>query len=140
MNENALIDAWNSREIENILALYTENATRHQFAFPEARLEGKAAIREAVGAILHACPDAGLTGRSRHVGDDGRIVQEWMFTGTLENDFGPLRANGARITLPGIAVLRVDSEGLIVSENVYWDTATLMAAAEFLPGVGAAAG
>jgi steroid delta-isomerase-like uncharacterized protein len=135
MNAFALVEAWNSRSVSAVVALYAEDAVRHQIAVPEVRLEGRAAIAEGVGAILHACPDAALVPRARYDTTDGRAVLEWTFTGTLENDFGPLRANGGALALPGCSVVNVNARGLIQHETVYWDTATLMAAAGLLPAM-----
>jgi hypothetical protein len=83
MNAFALVEAWNSRSVSAVVALYAEDAVRHQIAVPEVRLEGRAAIAEGVGAILHACPDAALVPRARYDTTDGRAVLEWTFTGTF---------------------------------------------------------
>jgi steroid delta-isomerase-like uncharacterized protein len=133
MSDNPIIDAWNSGDAANLAPLYADDAERHHYALPETRLDGKDAIVAGIGAILHAIPDAVLTVRSREGVADGRILLEWTFAGTLENDYGPLPGNGSRITLNGVSVIAFTPGGLIQREDVYWDSATLMAAAGVLP-------
>ncbi|MFN8110487.1 MAG: ester cyclase [Thermoleophilia bacterium] len=126
------IDAWNTRDPAVIAALYAPDGVRHQFALPEARLEGRDAVQQGVGTVTHAAPDCVLSTRSQADLGDGRLLWEWTFTGTLQNDFPGLPANGGPLHLQGISVLTFDAEGLITLENVYWDTATLMAQAGML--------
>lgn len=133
MSDNPIIDAWNTGDVANIAPFYADGAVRHHYAFPETSLDGKDAIVAGIGAILHAIPDPHLTVRSREGVDDGRILFEWTFEGTVENDYGPLPGNGSRITLHGVSVIAFTAEGLIQREDVYWDAATLMAATGVLP-------
>jgi steroid delta-isomerase-like uncharacterized protein len=85
-----------------------------------------------VGAIIQAVPDATLDVRSEIAGQDGRVIVEWIFSGTHENDFPGMPASGAILTLPGVSIYTLTSDGQIAEERVYWDTATLMAAAGVL--------
>lgn len=132
MGLQEFVDAWNARDPEAIAAQFTPDGIRHQYALPEARLVGRDAISQGVGAIIHAVPDAGLDVRSQVTGQDGRVTVEWTFFGTHENDFPGMPASGAALTLPGISVYTFAADGQIELESVYWDTATLMAAAGVL--------
>jgi steroid delta-isomerase-like uncharacterized protein len=135
MNASALLDAWNSRSAEAVAALYAGDGVRQPFAFPEAPAVGRAAIAEAVGMAFHAVPDAGLIHRGYYTTTEGLIVVEWTFSGTLENDYGPLPGTGGSLTLPGSSVMSTRSDGLIQHESVYWDTATLMVVAGMIPAM-----
>jgi steroid delta-isomerase-like uncharacterized protein len=126
-----LDQAWNARTPESVSALFTPDGVRHQFSLPEGRFAGREAINGVVGAIMHAVPDCELTIRGAHEAGDTATV-EWTFSGTLTNDFPGLPANGQRVTLHAVSVCTMDGE-LIREERVYWDTATLMAAAGVLP-------
>jgi steroid delta-isomerase-like uncharacterized protein len=126
------VEAWNAQDPTAIAAQFTPDGVRHQFPLPEARLAGRDAIAQGVGAITHAVPDATLEVRSQSVGDDGRVTVEWTFSGTHENDFPGMPASGARFVLPGVSIFSLDADGLIVEERAYWDMATLMAAAVVL--------
>jgi len=132
MGLQEFVEAWNARDPEAIAAQFTPDGVRHQFALPEARLAGRDAIAQGVGAMIHAVPDAGLEVRSQSVGQDGRVTVEWTFTGTHQNDFPGMPASGADMSLPGISLFTLTEDELITEERVYWDMATLMAAAGVL--------
>ena len=132
MSLETFVEAWNTRDSDAIAAQFTPDGVRHQFALPEARLAGRDAIAQAIGASLHAVPDATLDVRDQIVGQDGRVTFEWTWSGTHENDFPGLPASGAQLSLPGVSICTFDGDGQIEEERVYWDTATLMAAAGVL--------
>jgi steroid delta-isomerase-like uncharacterized protein len=130
MSIPALADAWNARDAAAVAALFTEDGVRHQFAVPEGRFEGRDAVTEAAGTIMHAVPDCRLEIVSATEAADVAVV-EWLFSGTLQNDIPGLPANGGAVRLPGVSVCRMQGDR-IREERVYWDTATLMAAAGLL--------
>jgi steroid delta-isomerase-like uncharacterized protein len=132
MGLQEFIEAWNAQDARGVAQQFTPDGVRHQFALPEARLAGRDAIEQGVGAIIHAVPDCTLDVRSRSVGDDGRVTVEWTFRGTHRNDFPGMPASGAAFDLPGISVYTLADDERIASEHVYWDMATLMAAAGVL--------
>jgi steroid delta-isomerase-like uncharacterized protein len=132
MSLETFVEAWNARDPGAIAAHFTPEGVRHQFALPEARLVGRDAIAQTVSASFHAVPDATLVVRDQMVGQDGRLTFEWTWGGTHENDFPGLPASGAQLSLPGVSICRFDGDGQIEEERVYWDTATLMAAAGVL--------
>jgi SnoaL-like polyketide cyclase len=68
--------------------------------------------------------------RSRTAEGD-REVLEWIFRGTSATPFGTLPATGEAGELRGVSVCVV-AGGHLREERVYWDTATLMAAAGLL--------
>lgn len=82
--------------------------------------------------MLHAVPDTSIEVRSQSIGQDGQVTVEWTFAGSLQNDFPGMPANGASFSLPGISVFTLAEDGQIIEERVYWDAATLLAAAEVL--------
>jgi steroid delta-isomerase-like uncharacterized protein len=132
MGLDNFVDAWNTQDAQAVAACFTPDGVRHQFALPEARLAGREAIAQGVGAIIQAVPDARLDVRSQSKGDDGRITVEWTFRGTHDGDFPGMPASGNAFDLPGVSIYTLDGDGAIVEELVYWDMATLMAAAGVL--------
>ena len=124
-----LAAAWNSRDPAVVTANYAEDGVRHQFAHEEARLEGREAILAMITAIMHAVPDCSLEVRSI-VGAEDTQALEWIFRGTVQNDFGTIPGNGQAVELNGSSVLSMTGDGLIQEEHVYWDTA------HFLVGAG----
>ena len=125
-----LIDAWNTKDPDQVAALYAPDGVRHQIALPEALLEGRDAIRDMVAALMHSTPNFVLTERA-HVEQGDRQVVEWNWSGTIENDLGDLPGRGQSVNLDGISSVLV-RDGMIVQERVYWDTATLLAGAGLL--------
>lgn len=132
MGLQEFVEAWNAHNTEAVARQFTPNGVRHQFALPEARLVGREAIAQGIGAIVHAAPASTLEVRAQSVGEDGRVTVEWTFSGTLENDFPGMPANGQAFSLPGVSVYTLADDGQIEEERVYWDTATLLAAAGVL--------
>ncbi len=126
-----LEQAWSTRTPEAVADLFTPDGVRHQLALPEGRFAGREAIIGVVGAIMHAAPDCELAVSQAHESGDTTTV-EWVFSGTLTNDFPGLPASGQRFALAGVSVCTMDGAS-IREERVYWDTATLMAAAGVLP-------
>lgn len=128
-----LTDAWNTRRPEAVARCYAPGGARVQMAFPPARIEGREALAEHVGAIKAAFPDFVLDVRSEMTANDGAAILEWTFRGTQQGDYGPLPGNGQEVSLEGVSVV-VMEDGLIREERVYWDGVALMAAAGMIPG------
>jgi steroid delta-isomerase-like uncharacterized protein len=125
-----LTAAWNARDPKAVAAVYTEDGVRDEVAFTHRRLEGRSAIAAGVGEIMTAWPDCTLEARTRIANGDTEVL-EWIFRGTSKAAFGPLPATGQAGELRGVSVCTV-ADGRIREERVYWDTATLMAAAGLL--------
>ena len=65
--------------------------------------------------------------RERMVAASGdTAVFEGVYAGTNDGAFGPLPATGRSVTLPGVNVLRFDSEGKIIGGSAYYDLLTVM--------------
>jgi steroid delta-isomerase-like uncharacterized protein len=126
----AFLDAWNSGDPDAIVARYAPGGTRTQFAHEETTYSGDS-LREHIGAILHAVPNAALDSRAM-IEQGDTVVMEWTFSGEMVNDFGPIPGTGQRLVLKGSSTVQFDENGLITNENVYWDNATMMAAAGML--------
>jgi uncharacterized protein (TIGR02246 family) len=91
-----IIDAWNTKDPDQVVALYAPNGVRHQFALPEARLEGRDAIRPMVAALMHSTPNFVLTERQQMEHGDRRVV-EWNWSGTIEGRAQAVDLNGISI-------------------------------------------
>jgi steroid delta-isomerase-like uncharacterized protein len=132
MDFETFVAAWNAGDRDAVAGHFTPDGVRHQFALPEARLAGRDAIAQGVGAILDAVSGPRLEVRSVSEGTDGRVTVEWTFSGTHTGDFPGTPASGATLAVAGISVYELAPDGRIARENVYWDAATLMAAAGVL--------
>jgi steroid delta-isomerase-like uncharacterized protein len=129
----AFIAAWNARDPEAVAACYSLDGARVQIAHPPARIEGRPALAAHVREIMTAWPDCTLETRPERAAGGGQVTLEWIFRGTQQADYGPLPGRGQPLELHGASIVEM-AGGLIRQERVYWDTATLMAAAGVLPG------
>ena len=126
-----LTDGWNSQDPAQVVAAFAADGARHQFAAEEVRLEGHDAILEMITAIMHSVPDCSLETRAQFAAD-GHEAFDWVFRGTVQNDFGPIPAKGQAVELPGCSLLRGAGDGLIAEERVYWDGVYFLAGAGLL--------
>lgn len=122
-----LRSAWDSRDPEAFAALFLPDGVRHEWALPGAVLVGRSEIAGHVRTYMQAVPDCSLEIRSARQ-TAGWAVLEWTFRGTQVGDLPGLPASGETVELPGVSVCDV-RDGLLAEERVYWDAATLMAAA-----------
>jgi steroid delta-isomerase-like uncharacterized protein len=127
----ALEAAWNARSGLAVAAAFSPDGVRIEYALPGARLEGREAIAAHTQAYIDAVPDCQLQIRGLRETNDGTVVIEWTFRGTHQGDLPGLPAQGEEVTLDGVSVCTMDG-GLIREERVYWDAATLLAAAGVL--------
>lgn len=126
-----LTAGWNSQDPAQVVAEFATDGVRHQFAMEEVRLEGRDAILEMITGIMHAVPDCSLE-ICRHFEGGGSEAFDWVFRGTVKNDFGPIPGNGQTIELPGCSLLSAADNGLIAEERVYWDGVYFLAGAGML--------
>jgi predicted ester cyclase len=125
-----VIEAWNTKDPRNVIALYAPNGVRHQYALPEAHLEGPDAIGQMVTALMHSTPDFVLS-EIGSISQGNHEALEWRWDGTVQNDLGDLPGRGQEIHLCGTSIFELVDDRVVL-ESVYWDTATLLAGAGLL--------
>ncbi len=125
-----LRDAWSARDADGFAGLFQPAGVRQEWALPGAVLRGKEEIASHVRGYMEAVPDCTLLIRGAFANDD-RLTIEWTFAGTHTGDLPGLPARGQPVELPGVSVCEVQ-DGLFIRESVYWDAATLLAAAGVL--------
>ena len=129
------VDAWNAHDADAVAAFYASDAISRDVG--EARPD-RASIRRGVSDYLAAFPDFHLG--IRRVGIDGDVVcVEWHATGTHSGPFLNVPPTGHVVQVDGCLVARLGSDGLIVSETLYWDVASLLEQIGLLPGPAASA-
>jgi steroid delta-isomerase-like uncharacterized protein len=131
MDATGLVSGWNSRRGGAVADAFAPGGVRIEYALPGARLEGREAIAAQAQAYIDAMPDCTLDVRGALVTEDGAVILEWTFRGTHAGDLPGLPARGEQVALDGVSVCLMDGE-LIREERVYWDAATLLAAAGVL--------
>ena len=115
-----LIQAFNVRDLDAIMAAYTEDV---QLITPDGEMRGKDAIRAYWGVWLEAFPDITLT-PTRRVCAGNTTVEEAVATGThtgvLHTPQGDVPPTGRRIEVPYINVSTIEGD-LVATDHNAWD-------------------
>ena len=105
---DALLDAFNSHDVEAILEFFTEDCV---FDTPRGqRMVGKAQVRDGFQARFDGIPDI-VYGDARHFASGDRGVSEWTIRGTT--------AAGEPIEVRGCDLFEF-SDGKISRKDSYW--------------------
>ncbi|OBR53135.1 nuclear transport factor 2 family protein [Paraburkholderia tropica] len=107
-----LTDAWNSQNIDRVMACFEDDASFHAAFGPEPlgqTFEGKDAVRNAIAEGFRSFPDGKLVNTSLFVADS-HAAAEWSFSYT--------DANGKSAAICGTDVYQFAGDKL-KSKNVY---------------------
>lgn len=125
-------DAWNSHEVDAILAMHTEDSVFENHTSGGAGV-GKAAIREILKGIFTTFPDIRFNARRTYV-RDGLVAQEWTATATLAVPFkrgsAKVQPTGEKISWNGVDVIPFTGS-LVARKDVYVDSAGFLRALGF---------
>lgn len=106
--------AFNSRDVDRIMALFHEDATFYLATGPEPvgrAIRGKAAIREMLAARFARIPDMHWKREYEYVTPPDRAVTVWRVTGKA--------ADGTELNHQGCD-LYTFRDGLIIGKDTYW--------------------
>lgn len=126
------LEAFNAHDIEAHLA--NESADIEWVQPGGISLRGHDQVRQTQLILWEAIPDATVTPSSQVESGDTLVTEAVLtgsHTGTLRTPAGDIPPSGARISLRFVTVQRVDAEGKIRSEHLYFDQL------EFLTQLGA---
>lgn len=116
------IEAYNSRNTENIVLLYDDNVTNIQMP-RVAGIQGKEEIRKTYDNLFRAFPDIYIKAES--ILEDGLLVAiEWIIGGTLKGEYAGYEPNGNKFIMRGCEVFEV-MNGKIKIQRGYWDKDTM---------------
>jgi len=114
------MDAWNSHNPDNVVALYTDDAVLEDVTLGAVN-RGRAAIRDFAAATFAALPDAHFD-LVRSTVKDGHGTIEWVVSGT---DTGAFGGTGKPYSVRGVSVIDVHGTRL-TRDTIYWDLATVL--------------
>ena len=126
-----LAESMNSRELEQLDDILTEDFRRHCEATPDVTIRSREDFKEFLRAYTLAFPDNVQTFEQIVV--EGDRAGFWAtYEGTQQGDMGPFPANGRRtkFTFGGVAHIR---DGRIAEWWVIWDNMTILAQLGHLP-------
>ncbi|HEY6104301.1 MAG TPA: ester cyclase [bacterium] len=127
---HSLIAAWNGREFDRFLGLFSPTYTGTDVNDPIAQ-EGYAGICRQTARCLEAFPDLRVSCEAV-LADDARMAVLWTARGTHRGSYLHIPATHRPIEVRGVAVFTV-AGGLIQHGLYVWDTAGVLRALGLLP-------
>jgi steroid delta-isomerase-like uncharacterized protein len=127
------VELYNAGDLDGCMDLYAEDAVQ---LMPDGTYEGRSAIRERLVLELEAFPDIDWKVES-FVEDGDFFADEWTFVGTHAGplqlpDGGELPATGRRVEIRGMELVQM-RDGVIVVDNLYYDTMAVAAQLGLMP-------
>jgi steroid delta-isomerase-like uncharacterized protein len=129
-----IFEAWNAHDMDAYTNLHSEGCVLRDSPDMANANVGREAIRARSQRILDGFSDAKVERVSMCV-DGDRMCTEWRFTGTHDGEFLGVPATGKHTENVGATCARLDAEGLIVEETLYWDAASFMRQVGALPAI-----
>jgi steroid delta-isomerase-like uncharacterized protein len=124
--------AWNSHDIEAILAMHTDDSVFENHT-SGGKGVGKEAIRGILKGVFATFPDIRFDARRTYV-RDGLVTQEWTATGTLASPMTrgstTVRPTGKPVSWDGVDVIPF-VENLVARKDVYVDSLGFLRALGF---------
>lgn len=125
-------EAWNSHDVEAILALHTEDSVFENHT-SGGKAVGKTAIRELLKGVFKTFPDIRFDARRSYV-RDGVVTQEWTASGILAVPYSSggatVEPTGRKISWNGVDVIPFTGN-LVARKDVYVDSAGFLRALGF---------
>ena len=117
-------DAWNSQDLEAIVAMHAPDGIFHLHAPGSAPVQGRDALREAFAGFLAQLPDIHFETVRLRAGEDFWVLESRM-SGTvsapIEAGDETIEATGKRVEVDFLDVIAVD-DGLLARKDSYLDT------------------
>jgi steroid delta-isomerase-like uncharacterized protein len=118
-------EAWNARDVDRIVSLYTDDFVFVDPAVPEGTLHGREAVKEFLTGLFRALPDAHWEWVCEpYVTLDGtRAAGRWRLTATMLGPLDPpgFAPTGGRVEFEGIDFYDEFKEGLVSHYTVLFD-------------------
>jgi len=125
-------EAWNSHDVEAILAMHTEDSVFENHT-SGGKGVGKAAIREILKGVFATFPDIRFEARRTYVRDN-LVTQEWTATGTLAVAYtrgsATVQPTGRQVSWKGVDVIPF-AGNLVARKDVYVDSMEFLKALGF---------
>ncbi len=131
------VDAWNSHEPQALARIYAPDATLHDPLYPEP-LRGIDNIRKSYEELLITFPDIRLRLEDSIISGDTFAAESTLTatnTGPVKLPNGAtLPATNRKVTVRCANIARVDAQGRIVEERLYYDTMAFIQQLGLMPG------
>lgn len=127
---NCLIEAWNSHDVERVLALYSADYLEEDIGQPGPQ-RGIESVRRSVRRYLTAFPDMQLSLDDLVVGED-RAAFVWTLRGTHRGGLLNIPASGRPVVMRGTSLVTV-ADGKFTRNVRIWDMAGMLRSIGLLP-------
>jgi steroid delta-isomerase-like uncharacterized protein len=114
----ALIEAWNSHQVQRVEPFFTPDFENHQAPFPP--VVGRQAYLEHCAHWFSAMPDFHME-ELNLFGDGALVCLESYSTGTLTAPFFGTPSSGDDVEVHALDVFEFTLEGLVARERGFWD-------------------
>ena len=121
---NRVVSAWNSHDPGLVTALHAPESIVLDVGLA-APARGTDAIRARARTFIDGIAGLRLTARAP-LASGSRVAYEWRVRGDHGGELLGIPATDRSIDVPGATVFDLDGEGLIISERLYWNVATLL--------------
>jgi steroid delta-isomerase-like uncharacterized protein len=116
------VELYNAGDLDGVIDLYAEDSVQ---GMPDGVFQGKSAIHERLAQELAGFTDVHHSVRS-FVEQGDAFCDEWTFAGShsapfLLPDGSELPATGKRVEINGMEIVRVNADGKIVLNTLYYD-------------------
>jgi steroid delta-isomerase-like uncharacterized protein len=132
---NALLDAWNARDLDRFTTLLTEDVYWHDLGMLHPPVVGREAVRRFSALVIKAFPDFHYEIRQPlcFAEDGSRCVVPWTITATNTGPYDPpgLAPTGRRVRFSGFDFLEL-KDGMVARIETRFDLADV---AEQLTGL-----
>ena len=123
------LEAFNRHDLEAIGSFYSDDAARVLPRLPEPA-KGVEAVKGTYKTTFDAFPDVTMEFTTQVVEGDHDAI-EWVMSGThtgvLEGGPQPIPPTGKSLRLNGLSIVKVRTDGKVIEDQAYYDTATMMA-------------
>ena len=124
---------FNERDLSDPSAFWTDASVDH-FLAAGRTVRGATALAAWFEDLFAAVPDWHLEIENTVDDGDRQVVVQWHATGTMTGaPFLGIEPNGRRIEIRGVDVIRLDEDGKVDSNTVYYDGAEFARQVGMLP-------
>ena len=124
---------FDERDLSDAYRLWSDDSVDHFLAAGQS-VRGAHALAQWFGELLAAVPDFHMEVLNAFDDCHRQATIEWRATGTFNGGpFLGIEANGRRIEIRGVDVMRLDSDGKIDENTIYYDGAEFARQVGMLP-------
>ena len=116
---------WEQRDFDAAVSEMTETMTSEDHA-TASRLTSREGFKEYIAGWAQAFSDGKISDGARYYDAGDTSVAQMTLRATNDGPFGPFPATGRSVSHPFCEIMHFNSEGRIVSQEIYYDQMSLL--------------